>query len=186
MSAPKPSDPSPKKPFVFSWRRLFIHLALFSVCAFLGLMSWHLSKPQSIRLHETKPGEYLNIKVTPDIYISLDSSSSFAITDNEPLRIELFRGNTYFDIKKNPADHLTIKVGDTLIEDIGTRFSVRMQKNGNHILSVAQGQVKVHVVSGVYLISALEQADFDGYKVSKHRMISEREVAPWHSDRITP
>ncbi|HNP26316.1 MAG TPA: FecR family protein [Nitrosomonas sp.] len=186
MSAPKPSDPSPKKPFVFSWRRFFMHLSLFGLCAFLGLMSWYLSKPQSIRFHETRTGEYLTVKVTPDIHITLDSSSSFAITDNEPLRIELFRGNTYFDIKKNAPDHLAIKVGETLIEDIGTRFSVRMQKDGNHILSVAQGQVKVHVVSGVYLISALEQADFDGYKVSKHRMISEREVAPWHSDHITP
>lgn len=183
MSAHKPTDSSPK-PIVFSWQRLFIHCTLFAICAILGLLSWYISKPQSVRFYETKGDEYLTVSVTPDIHISMDNSSSFAVTDNKPLRIELFKGNTYFDIDKSAAGQLTVKVGETLIEDIGTRFSIRMKKEGGHIVSVGQGQVKVHVASGAHLISALEQADFDDYTISRHRMISDRDVAPWHSNQI--
>ncbi len=185
MPAPKSSDSSnPKKSF--SWQRLLIHCALFGVCALLGVLSWHISKPQSVRFYETKSDEHLTVKVTPEIEATLDSSSSFAITDNKPLRIELFRGNIYFDIGANSTEKLSVKIGETLIEDVGPRFSIRMQKDGSHIISVAQGQARINVASGTYLISALEQANFDGFRISKHKMISESDVAPWHNAHVSP
>ncbi|MDR4517708.1 MAG: FecR family protein [Nitrosomonas sp.] len=185
MSAPKDSD-STSKPVKLTWRQMLFHFALLCICVVLGIFAWYLSRPQSIRFHETNAHEYLTVSVTPEIEISLDHSSLCAVTDYEPLRIELFRGNAYFDIKKKQKEDFRIKVGETLIENLGTRFSVRMQKDGNHIVSVGQGQVNVHVATGTHLISALEQADFDGYTVSKHRMISARDVAPWHSDQKVP
>lgn len=182
MSDPKFSDSS-QKPFVFSWRRLLLHCSILSIGVLLGLLSWFISKPHSVRFHETKAEEYLAISVTPDIEIAMDSNSSIAITENNPLRMELFKGNIYFDVKKNAHERPEIKVGDTLIEDVGYRFSIRLHKDGSNTISVAEGLVKVHVASGTHLISTLEQADFDGFSISKHRMISEREVAPWHSQR---
>lgn len=179
MSAPKTTN-QPEKILVFSWKQLLIHSALFGFCAFLGLLSWYIADPESIRFFETQPEEQLTIKVTPDIQVVLDGSSSLAITDNKPLRIEVLRGNAYFDISSNSTDPLTVKIGHTLINDLGKRFSIRMQKNGKNIISVAKGQLKINTPSGTYLISSFEQADFDGYQVSKHRMISERDVAPWH------
>lgn len=165
---------------------MLFHFALLCICVVLGVFSWYLSRPQSIRLHETGAHEYLTVSLTPEIEVSLDHRSSCAITDYEPLRIELFRGNAYFDIKNKQAADFRIKVGEALIEDLGTRFSVRMRKNGDHIVSVGQGQIKVHVATGEYLISALEQANFDNFTISKHRMISAGEIAPWYTNRFVP
>lgn len=181
MQDRKTSDSS-QKPFVFSWRRLLLHCSILSIGVLLGLLSWIISKPYSVRFHETKAEEYLVISVTPDIEIAMDSNSSIAITDNKPLRMELFNGNIYFDIKKDALEKPEIKVGETLIEDAGNRFSIRLHKDGSNTVSVAEGQIKVHVDSGTHLISALEQADFDGFSISRHRMISEREVAPWYAE----
>ena len=177
---------SESKPVKLTWRQMLFHFALLCICVVLGIFAWYLSRPQSIRFHETKTHEYLTVSVTPEIEISLDQSSLCAVPDYEPLRIEMFRGNVYFDIKKKQPEDFRIKVGETLIEDLGTRFSVRMQKDGTHIISVGQGQVKVHVATGTHLISALEQADFNDFNISKHRMISARDVAPWHSDQKVP
>ncbi|SEN27260.1 FecR domain-containing protein [Nitrosomonas marina] len=185
MPEQKESD-SKSKAVKLSWKQLLFHFALLCLCVMLGLFSWYLSRPQSIRFHETGAQEHLTVSLTPEIDVSLDHGSSCAVTDFEPLRIELFRGSAYFDIKKKQADDFRIKVGEALIEDLGTRFSVRMQKNGDHIVSVGQGQIKLHVAAGEYLISALEQANFDNFKISKHKLISASEVAPWHSHSAGP
>ncbi len=183
MAEPKDTDSTPK-PFKLTLRGILIHFTLLCICLLLGLFSWYLSRPQSIRFHQTKTNDYLTIPVTSEIDVSLDQNSAFAVTDYEPLRIEVFEGNAYFDIKKRQADSFRIKVGDVYIEDIGTRFSIRMQKVDPHIVSVAQGKIKVHIASGEYLVSALEQVSFDNSKIIKHRMISVRDVAPWHSDQL--
>jgi len=178
MSAHKSTD-SASKTFVFSWRRFLLHTSILAAGLLLGWMTWYFSKPQSVRFHETKADEYLTVAVTPHIEIALDAGSSIAITDHQPMRMELFKGNVYFNIDKNTMEQVRIKVGEALIENIGTRFSIRMNKDGSRIVSVAEGQLKINVASGAYQISALEQADFDNVKINRHRLISEREVAPW-------
>lgn len=172
-------EAQPEKILVLSWKQVLIHFGLFGFCVFLGLLSWFIADPQSVRLFETLPGETQTINITPDIHIVLDGGSSVTIEDDKPLFIEVLRGNTYFDIRDTSTEPMTVKIGHTLINDVGKQFSIRMQKNGNNVISVAKGQIKVNSPSGAYLISALEQADFDGFRVSKHRMISERDVAPW-------
>jgi ferric-dicitrate binding protein FerR (iron transport regulator) len=178
MSAQKSTDAA-SKPIVFSWRRFLLHASILGIGLLLGWMTWYFSKPQSVRFHETKADEYLTVAVTPHIEIALDTGSSIAITDRQPLFMELFKGNVYFNISRNAMEQIRIKVGEALIEDAGTRFSIRMNKDGSRIVSVAEGQLKINVASGAYQISALEQADFDNVKISRHRLISEREVAPW-------
>ena len=173
---------SKSKPFVFSWQRFLIHCAILSACLFLGVLTWYISKPHSVRFYETKADEYLTVAVTPDIQIALDNSSSITVTNNEQLLMELFKGNVYFDSKNRAFEKLRIKIGTTTIENIGSRCSIRLKRNGSKTVSVADGQVKIQVGSDIYLLSALEQADFDDFKMSNHHMISEREVAPWHSD----
>ncbi len=184
MPGPKLTDQPKEQPeriLVFSWNQVLIHCALFGFCIFLGLLSWYIADPESTRFFETQPDEQLTVRITPNINVTLDGSSSLAI--DKSLRIEVFKGNIYFDIHDNSIDPITIKICHTLIDEVGKRFSIRMQKNGKNIISVAKGQIKINAPPGTYLISALEQADFDGNKVSHHRMISERDVAPWHKKK---
>src|SRR5690606_9287509 len=116
--------------------------------------------------------------VTPDIEIALDTDSSIAITDNQPIQMELFKGNVYFNIRRDVMENIRIKIGEAFIDDVGTRFSIRMNKDGSRIISVAEGRLKINVASGTYLVNALEQVDFDNVKISRHRLISKRDVAP--------
>lgn len=182
MSLQKSTDTAAdasEKPFVFSWRRFMLHSSIVVIGLLLGLLTWHFSKPQSVRFYETKMDEYLAVAVTPDIEIALDTGSSIAVTDNQPLLMELFKGNVYFSVSKSAVEKYRIKIGEATIEDAGGRFSIRMSKKDGKVVSVAEGQLRIHVAAGTYLVSALEQAHFDNFRLSGHRLISESEVAPW-------
>ncbi len=180
MQGPEPPVIEPFT-FVFSWRRFFLHCVILGVCVLLGLMTWYFGKPHSIRFYETKSEAQLVTAIAPDINMALDKLSSVAVKESHPLQVELFKGNIYFDIKKNAAHQLEVKVGNALIKNTGTRFSIRMQKDGNNHIAVADGHIKIQVASGVYQINAHEQADFNDASISKHSLISERDIAPWHS-----
>ncbi|WP_292915539.1 FecR family protein [Nitrosomonas sp.] len=145
-------------------------------------MTWYFGKPPSIRFYETKSEQPLSAPLASGIDMALDMRSSVAVKESEPLQVELFKGNVYFDIQKHAAQQLEVKVGNTIIKDFGTRFSVELHKDGTGHIAVADGYVKLHVATGAYQINALEQADFDDIKVSKHRLVTEREIAPWRTD----
>ena len=182
MQEPKPPIIEPFT-FVFSWRRFLVHCAIMGFCVLLGLMTWYFGKPHSIRFYETKAEEQLATPIAPGIDMALDILSSVAVKDSQPLQIELFKGNVYFDVKEKAAGKLEVKVGKALIKDIGTRFSIQMYKDGNSHIAVADGHIKIHVAFGVYQINAHEQADFDDASISKHRLITERDIAPWRSNQ---
>ena len=137
-----------------------------------------IAKPVATRIHQTVPGQRITVTATPDIDVSLDADSSVTISNSQPPRIELLRGNAYFDVKRSDAGKLQVKVGTVYIKDIGTRFSVSMRGNGGSV-AVASGQVEIQVATGTYLVSARERVDFDSVRVSGQRIIAESDVAPW-------
>lgn len=180
MQEPEPPVIEPFT-FVFSWRRFLVHCAIMGFCVLLGLMTWYFGKPHSIRFYETKAEEQLATPIAPGIDVALDTRSSVAVKEGQPLHVELFKGNVYFDVKESANGKLEVKVGNAIIKDTGTRFSIRMHKDGSNDIAVADGHIKIHVASGIYQINAHEQVDFDDAKISKRRLIVERDIAPWHS-----
>lgn len=182
MQEPKPPVIEPYT-FVFSWRRFLVHCVIMGVCVMLGLLSWYFGKPPSIRFYETTSEEQLATAIAPGIDMALDTRSSVAVKEDRPLQIEMFKGNVYFDIDKNTANQLEAKVGNAIIKGFDTRCSIQMHKDGNNHVAVAEGYIKIHVASGVYQINASEQADFDDVTVSKHRLLIDRNIAPWRSQQ---
>lgn len=180
MQKPEPPVIEPFT-FVFSWRRFLLHCAIMGVCVLLGLMTWYFGKPHSVRFYETKSEESLATAIAPGIDMALDTRSSAAVKEGQPLQVELFKGNVYFDINKNAASQLEVKVGNAIIKDFGTRFSIQMHKDGSSHIAVANGHIKIHVASGIYQINALEQVAFDDASISKHRLVTERDIAPWRA-----
>ncbi len=180
MQDPKPPVVEPYT-FVFSWKRFFVHSAIMGFCVFLGLMTWYLGKPPSIRFYETKLETPLTAPLAPGIDMALDMQSSVAVRLSEPLHVELFKGNVYFDIQKQATHQLEVKVGSTIIKDFGTRFSIQLHKDGTGHIAVTDGHIKIHSPSGnVFQINAYEEAEFDETGISKHRLLSEKNIAPWH------
>ena len=181
MQTPEPPAKSPYT-FVFSWRRFFIHSAIISVGIIFGLLSWYISKPQTMRFYQTGAEQYQSIAAAPHIEIFLDMNSAVAVADNQPVKIELLKGNVYFETDGNALNELEVKVGEALIRDIGTRFRVSMLTDGSGNIAVEEGQVEIRVASGAYLVSAGEKADFDGFSVTEHQLITESDIAPWRAD----
>lgn len=181
MQTPKPPAKSPHT-FVFSWRRFLMHCAIISVGFFFGLLSWYISKPQTTRFYQTSSEQYQSIAATPHIEIFLDINSAVAVAENQPVKIELFKGNAYFATNGGALNELEVKVGEALIKDIGTRFRVSMLTDGSSNIAVEEGQVEIHVASGAHLISAGEQADFNGFSVTEHQLITETDIAPWRAE----
>lgn len=165
-----------------SWRRILVHCIIASAGLGLGLISWLIASPMATRIHETIPGERLTVKATPNLNISLDTDSMVTVTNTEPPRIELLRGNAYFDVQGNESGKLQVKVGTAYIRDMGTRFSVSMRADGGTV-AVAHGQVEIEVGTGKYLVGALERADFNNINVTGQRVITETDVAPWRLGR---
>lgn len=176
-------EPPVIKPFVFtfSWRRFLVHCGIMGFCVILGLMTWYFGKPPSIRFYETKSEEQLNTVIASHIEMSLNARSSVAIKEAQPLQAELFKGSVYFDIKKDAMDQIEVKVGNAVIKNSGTRFSIEKHDDGSGHIAVADGHVTIHVTSGAYRVNAFEQVDFDGARVSQHRLIAGRDVAPWRT-----
>jgi transmembrane sensor len=183
MQPPKPPVTVAKsKTRAFRWPRFFVHFSIVITAVSLGVMSWLIAKPTSTRIHQTIPGQRLTVTATPDIDISLDHDSTVTVSNTEPPGIELLRGNAYFDIKNKREEKLQVKVGTTHIKDLGTRFSIRKRSDGGSV-AVAEGQVQIQVETGTYLVSSRERADFDGKRVTGHRMISEADIAPWRTNK---
>jgi ferric-dicitrate binding protein FerR (iron transport regulator) len=166
----------------FRWRRFLIHLSLASTGLLLGLLSWLIAKPMATRLHETVPGQRIVVAATPHIDISLDSDSSVTVTNTEPPRIELLRGNAFFDVKRSDAEKLQVKVGTVYISDTGSRFSVSKRPNGGSV-AVATGQIEIQVETGKYLVGSRERADFNDKTVTGQRVVTEADIAPWKPSR---
>jgi ferric-dicitrate binding protein FerR (iron transport regulator) len=179
MQEPKPPVIEPFT-FVFSWRRFLVHCAIMGFCVLLGLMTWYFGKPHSIRFYETKTEEQFATAIAPSIDMALDTRSSVTVKDGQPLQAELLKGNVYFDVKENATSKLEVKVGNAIIKNTGTRFSIEMHKNGVNHIAVADGHLEIHVPSGIYQINAFEQVDFDDNGISKHRLATEYDIAPWH------
>ena len=97
---------------------------------------------------------------------------------NNPIISQKFL-EQYFDIKNKTMHELELKVGSVVIKDIGTRFSVRMQKDGDHQIAVANGQVEIYLASGIFYVNAFEQANFNEHRLDKRMLIHENDVAPW-------
>lgn len=176
-------EPPVIKPFVFvfSWRRFLVHTLILGVCAFLGVMTWFFSKPQSIRFYDTTSGAPIAVALVPGIDMALDKKSILAIKDDDSIKAELFAGNVFFDIRNESNNQFELKVGKVLIKNLGTRFSVRMQTNGEHQIAVANGKVEVHLAAGTFQVNAFEQASFDEDHLSKRVLIQETDIAPWYS-----
>ena len=88
-----------EKARAFSWPRFFVHCSIVVTAVSLGLMSWFIAKPTATRIHQTMPGERVTVAATPHIDISLDADSMVTVSNTEPPRIELLKGNAYFDVR---------------------------------------------------------------------------------------
>lgn len=123
----------------FRWRRVGFALALSAVFV-LAYLGWQRTTMIVVR---TVVGEQ-HSEVLPDrsiVDVNTQSEIRVVFTSTER-RVELVRGEAFFDVAKDPARPFIVATDLATAKAIGTRFSVYRAQNGT-IVTVAEGRVLV-------------------------------------------
>lgn len=139
------SIPPAKRP---AWGLAFAGAA---VAAMLGIVGWKLATRQAEYV-VMPPQLVAAVEPATPIRLSLDRSSASVanatITGTSALEItghtviEMQKGALDFDVVHDPSRTLIIHAGDTVIEDIGTKFHV--DYDGTHVaVRVTEGEIEV-------------------------------------------
>jgi transmembrane sensor len=123
----------------FRWRRIGLALALSAVFV-LAYLEWQRTTMLVVR---TGVGEE-HSEILPDrsiVDVNTQSEIRVAFTSTER-RVELVRGEAFFDVAKDPARPFIVATDLATAKAIGTRFSVYRAQSGT-IVTVAEGRVLV-------------------------------------------
>ncbi len=140
---------------------------------------YFIPRPISTQFYENYSESYQIIEVSPRVFIYLDPDSSITIRRNEPIQIELIRGEAFFDIqnKSKTLDQLEVIIGSTRIINMGTQFNIRMQNKGSEI-AITDGQIELQLSSQKYLIGSGRKVEFDNNQIITDSIISRTELSP--------
>lgn len=123
----------------FRWRRAGLALALSAVFV-LAYLGWQRTTMIVVR---TGVGEQ-HSEVLPDrSVVDVNTQSEIRVTfTSAERRVELVRGEAFFDVAKDPARPFIVATDLATAKAIGTRFSVYRAQSGT-IVTVAEGRVLV-------------------------------------------
>lgn len=92
----------------------------------------------------TAPGERQSIALADGSRVALSSDSAVNVHFVDGARrVELARGEAYFEVVHDARHPFTVTAGRGQIRDIGTAFSVRVERGGDIRVIVAEGSVEV-------------------------------------------
>lgn len=95
--------------------------------------------------YETAVGEIRRVPLADGSIASINSDTRLALTFEKDRRIaDLARGETWFQVAKDPTRPFTVEAGRVRVRAVGTAFSVRRREAGADIL-VTEGVVETWV-----------------------------------------
>jgi transmembrane sensor len=113
-----------------------------------AMVAMVIAPPSQIRLREsntfvTAHGEQRQVPLADGSRVNINTSSELtvAFTNNER-RVELKRGEAFFDVTRDPGRPFIVRAGDSEIRVVGTKFSVRRDAGSTEVV-VTEGKVNV-------------------------------------------
>lgn len=126
---------------ILLWTAAAAVLAGFAILLVTGWPGFAV-KPD-IETFATQHGEERSLRLPDGSFVQLDSDSAItARFDRNSRQVVVDRGQAYFKVAKDPARPFSVKVGRSLIRDIGTAFNVYRHAS-NATITVAEGRVQV-------------------------------------------
>ncbi len=171
------ADSSGAKPW---WKKYFFPVLSIVVIMLVGGSIFIVPPPLVTEYHETKPDQYQHITIQPDITIELDTGSALMLTRSQSPKVELLRGNAYFDTGNKSADarQLEVIAGDVRILGKSAGFGVVIANQGGSV-AVSTGQVEMILHGQGKSISAGQRVDFDSKQITVESSITDSDIAPW-------
>ncbi|MFM7022284.1 MAG: FecR family protein [Flavobacteriales bacterium] len=142
-----------KKVHALSWyqNKVFIRVAaavILLLCIGSALILLE-DKPAENRM-VVSAGKETKKQVLPDgssVVLNENSEISFLVNEDNVREVAL-KGEAYFDVKHSEEQPFLIKIGDVLIEDIGTSFSVKALPDSK-LVEVVMESGEVHFYNAV-------------------------------------
>jgi transmembrane sensor len=126
-------------------RRVLIATMAAGVCGLLGLGIW-LAWPEPT--YATGVGEQRLVRLDDGTRLSLNSETRVEIDyTKSQRRVQLIRGEAYFEVAHNPARPFVVTAGGTRVTALGTTFVVRYDTDKTAV-TLVEGKVVVVPVAG--------------------------------------
>lgn len=107
-----------------------------------GLAGW-LRWPTHGTDYHTDVGGLSAIAVRDGSTITLNTDSGIRIDlSNSERRVDLDKGEAFFEVAKDPSRPFVVRVGDQRVTAVGTKFSVRREQNSIRVI-VTEGKVRI-------------------------------------------
>lgn len=186
LGARLPESPKVSPPALPRWRKPLAAAAAVLVIAGGAFMAYRsgLVFPDS---YSTVTGGLQTVPMRDGSRVTLNTDSKVRITiDDRERRIELERGEAYFEAAKDPARPFVVAAGSKRIVAIGTAFSVR--REGDDIrVAVTEGAVRVESVGdGVVLAAgAVARAEGTDLRVEQKAVAELEQDLTWRTGTLT-
>lgn len=141
--------------------------------------------PAPVRTYSADGADSRSIDLANGVHVTLSPASSIIVRGKDAGRIDLARGEAFFDVRHDPARSLTVSAGDYSITDIGTRFAVN-HAGPSFRVGVSEGMISVvsprsqqavQVSAGHQLIG-----NDEGLKLSS---VEAGQVGSWRAGRLS-
>jgi len=130
--------------------------------------------------YTTRPGEIKTIHLADGSVINLngDTALNVRFAANGERRVELARGEAFFEVRHDPARPFTVDSGAALVRDIGTGFDVaRRGERGS--VSVDHGEVEVLAADRTTVLDKGQQVQFDLYDLGPKTFVDTSMASAW-------
>ena len=119
-------------------------VALSTLVVVLSLAGWHsFAQKPTTENFVTRHGEERSVRLQDDTLVQLDSDSAITVRfDHDNRKVILDRGQAYFKVAKDPGRPFSVRVGESLIRDIGTAFDV-YRRPSDTTVTVAEGHIQI-------------------------------------------
>lgn len=126
---------------IIRWASVVAVSLAASAAVFAG---WHWSATQAhAETIATRHGEERSFQLADNTRVQLDSDSAISVRfDGNSRGVVLERGQAYFRVAKDPGRPFVVRVGRSLIRDVGTAFDVYRHAS-NVTITVAEGRIQV-------------------------------------------
>jgi transmembrane sensor len=137
------ADRSSRTPAAPAMRRLRLPMALAaSVLVAVAAAAWLTASYYGGR-HSTTVGQLSHITMADGSQVTLNTDSVVRVAVNtKERRVELQRGEAFFQVAKDPSRPFIVTVGERRVIAVGTQFSVRREGTDAQIV-VTEGTVRI-------------------------------------------
>jgi transmembrane sensor len=130
--------------------------------------------------YHTRPGQIETVRLADGSTVSLngDTALNVRFSPDGARRVQLARGEAFFEVRHDPARPFTVDTGAALVRDIGTGFSVTRHGEQGAV-DVDHGEVEVLAAGRSAILTRGQQVQFGLYDLGRKTVVDTSVTTAW-------